>query len=47
MAFNKVANENSKIATVDPIRSKQDIHNMCDWFIVRDGRNMLFYSGLV
>lgn len=48
MAFNKAANENSKIATVDPIRSKQDIHNMCDWFYSKgwDKYAILFWFGV-
>lgn len=32
MAFNKVANENAQIMTVEPVKSKQDIQNMADWF---------------
>jgi len=48
MAFNKVAQENAKIATVDPIRSKQDIANICDWFYSKgwDKYAILFYFGV-
>ena len=33
MAFKQVASKESKIATVEPIRDKQDIQNIEDWFM--------------
>lgn len=32
MAFNKVANENAQIMTVEPVKSKNDCINIRDWF---------------
>ena len=32
MAFNKVANENAQIMTVDPVKSKRECINIRDWF---------------
>lgn len=32
MAFNKVAKENAQIMTVEPVKSKQDIINIREWF---------------
>lgn len=48
MAFNKVAQDGAKIATVEPIRSKKDIKNICDWFYSKgwDKYAVLFYFGV-
>ena len=32
MAFNKVANENAQIMTVEPVRSKRSCINIREWF---------------